>query len=139
MAREAYPALSAGLLASHLHLDPFPPLSTPVWGFLVRLIGAIFGRHVVGVLNFINVVFAALCLSLLYLIIVKASRQQIIKQNERQRVIEKSNRFSGLVAVGVLAFCPPFWFIATRAHPAAFDLLILMKIFMINFVLIMMI
>lgn len=128
LARAAVVGESAGLLSLHLRLHKFPPMSHFVWGWLIRAVFAIFGKHAALVANGVNALFAALSLTLLYQLVVRVPRDRTAEENEARVPWEPLQCFSGIVAVLFLAVCMPFWIIATRAHPAALDLLLLLTL-----------
>lgn len=128
MARAAVVGESASLVALHQRLHKFPPMSHFLWGWLIRAIFAVFGKHAALVANGINAMIAALSLTLLYQLVVRVPRDRTAEENEARVPWEPLQCISGIVAVLFLALCMPFWIIATRAYPAALDLFLLLLV-----------
>lgn len=124
-----YPGVgeSASALATHLQLHKFPPLSHFLWGWLVRSISLIVGNsRTVLALNALSAVFGALSLWLLYVLMIRVPRDRTAEEAEARFPWEPVQCITGIVAVLFLASSMPFWIISNRAHPAAFDIFLLL-------------
>jgi tetratricopeptide (TPR) repeat protein len=117
---------SASFLALHLNLHKFPSLSHFVWGWLVRSVAAIAGSQTVFVLNVLSALFGALSLWLLYVLMIRVPRDRTAEEAEARFPWEPVQCISAIVAVLFLGFCMPFWVVSTRAHPASFDVFLLL-------------
>ena len=121
-----FPGDPARQVALHAGLDPFPPMANPVWGRVVKLF-ALF--PFAGLLRRLNV-FSALCgagsVWLVYSLLSRVRHDRTAEEWEARVPPAAPQAFSGLLAGLVLAFCTPFWYVSTRAHPAAFDVFLLL-------------
>lgn len=120
---------SASLLASHLGLQPFPPMVNHVWGWMVSLFAAIpIGPMAVRV-NLLGAVCSAASVWLLFHIMMRLTYSETFKQRIPLKTSERSQLFAAVVASLALMTAIPFWVVATRAHPLAFDLMLLLLSF----------
>ncbi len=124
--RNAVVGESASALATHLQLHKFPPLSRFVWGWIVRAVSVVMGQQTVLALNVLSAVFGALSLWLLYVLMIRVPRDRTAEEAEARFPWEPVQCISGIAAVLFLGLCMPFWIVSTRAHPASFDLLLLL-------------
>ncbi|MBP7829355.1 MAG: tetratricopeptide repeat protein [Kiritimatiellae bacterium] len=122
----AFPGDPAHQVAMHSGLDPFPPMANPVWGRVVKFLGLF---PFAGLLRRLNL-FSALCgagsVWLLYSLLSRVRHDRTAEEWEARVPPAAPQAFSGLVAALALAFSAPFWFVSTRAHPAAFDVFLLL-------------
>lgn len=120
LCRFAYPGESAQYLALHAGLDPVGTLHDPVWGTIVRGVFRLAGPLAVPVLNALGIPIAIFTLLLVFFLVVRmpqeASGQGSLEQERRR--LAQSRLVSGSVAFVFLGSSAPFWFVATRAHPA---------------------
>lgn len=126
LSRTAAPGESARLMVQHLGLDPFPPLSHPLYSLAVRLINLIPLFDVALRLNFFSALCGAGSIWLLYGIVSRIPHNRTAEEVESRFPADAPATISGLVAGLYLAFCVPFWIVSTRAHTAAFDLFLLL-------------
>ncbi|HDL77375.1 MAG TPA: DUF2723 domain-containing protein, partial [Lentisphaerae bacterium] len=117
---------SADYLAGFARLDPFPPMSHFLWGYVVALL-----RHLpVKSLAWSGNVFSAVCgAGVVVLVFLLTSRIPHDRNREEVEATFNHNAvglLSGLFGAGLCLTSIPFWQVATRAHPATFDLLILL-------------
>lgn len=117
---------SASYLALHLNLHKFPPLSHFVWGWMVQAIARMAGPYAVALLNLLSAVFGALSLALLYALMIRVPRDRTAEEAEARFPWEPVQCISAIVAVLFLALSMPFWVVSTRAHPASFDVFLLL-------------
>lgn len=127
MCRRAFPGESARLIVQHLGLDPFPPISHPLWKLAVSLLQRIPGGDVVFRLNLFSVVCGTLCVGLVYWLVSAIRHDRTLEETHGAVNMEMAQWISGLAAGLFLASCGPFWFVSTRAHTATFDILILLS------------
>lgn len=115
------PEISAPLLAQLLHLAPFPSMEYPVWSWVVRFLAglnvAVFPRT----LNIFSALCGAFAALLLYRLIAAS-----LRSSEVRAAVPWLAVASGLAASGFLVVCVPFWMVSNRAHPASFDLVLLL-------------
>ncbi|MCO6400681.1 MAG: tetratricopeptide repeat protein [Verrucomicrobia bacterium] len=123
------PGQSASVVAAHLGVDPFPPLVNHVWGWVVRLLAAV----PVGPLAVRIHLFGAICCSasiwLLFQIMVRLGLPAAFEKGMSPSRVARVRVFSATAACLALATAIPFWMVATRAHPLAFDLMLLLAAF----------
>lgn len=124
LSRAFYPVESTNYLAVHLGLWPFPPLSHALWGACIKVLNLLPGGAVV--FNAFSSVCAALSLMLLFLLTVRLSYNGLPERYRDPSVLRRARLIAGFAASAVLGLSVPFWFTATRAHVAAFDLLLLL-------------
>ncbi len=122
----AFPGVSATLVVSHLGLYPQLSPASPLWSLVARGLAGVSGDQAVQVLNLLSAVSAAGAVWLLYSLM----RRGIVFFMDEYQVTAGRRRAASLVA-GIasalfLAFCMPFWSVATRAHTAAFDVLLVL-------------
>lgn len=122
----AFPGVSSMLVVSHLGLYPQLSPASPLWSLLARGLAAVAGGHAVQVLNLLSAVCAAGAVWLLFSLM----RHGIVFFMDEYQVTAGRRRAASLLAGSAaalfLAFCPPFWGVATRAHTAAFDVLLVL-------------
>ena len=122
----AFPQASAMLVVSHLGLYPQLSPASPLWSLVARALASVSGAHAVQVLNLLSAVCASGAVWLLYSLM---WRGIVFFMDEYQVTVGRRRAVSLLAGVSAalfLAFCMPFWSVATRAHTAAFDLLLVL-------------
>ncbi len=124
-APDIFPGDSASLVAQHAGIDPFAPLSHILWGW----IGNIFALIPLGALGFRWNLFSAVSgaascglITLLAIRMVEAGSNPVTMA---RHPLELRN-LAGLTAGLLLVFCMPFRIASTIAHPATFELLLLL-------------
>ncbi len=122
----AVPGRSAALVASHMGLTPHFYPSSPVWTAIVYLVRLLTGSSFIHALNLLSAFFAAAAVGVLY----NLMREGVLIYSDELAHAESERRLAAIIAGGAsalcLAFCIPFWMVANRAHPAAFDILLLL-------------
>ncbi|HPF98605.1 MAG TPA: tetratricopeptide repeat protein [Kiritimatiellia bacterium] len=126
LSRTAAPGESARLMVQHLGLDPFPPMSHPLYFLAVRLLGVIPIFDIALRLNFFSALCGAGAVWLLYGIVSRIPHNRTAEEVESRFPADAPATISGLVAGLYLALCVPFWIVSTRAHTAAFDVFLLL-------------
>ena len=126
LARDAVVGEPARLIVQHTGLDPFPPLSHFLWGWLAQSVSIFTGSYSILFLNFLSAVFGSLSIYFLYEIVVRMPHDRTAEEVESRFPAAPVQAISALVAALVLAFCMPFWIISTRAHTASFDVFLLL-------------
>lgn len=119
--RHAVPDASVVWVAQHLQLTPFPPVSHPLWSWCIRALAAVSGPSFPLVLNLFSACCGALAVGLLFRLV-----GGLRLEAEVERHAPLLAPAAGLVAALALATCIPFWIVSNRAHPASFDLAILL-------------
>ncbi len=122
----AFPGDPSHQVAMHAGLDPFPPLANPLWGRVVRFLGLFHFAGLVRRLNFFSAFCGAGSVWLLYDLLKRITHNRTAEEFEARVPPEPAQAFSALVGGLFLAFSAPFWFVSTRAHPAAFDVFLLL-------------
>ena len=125
LAPGAFPGAPASLVVSHTGLDPFPAMSHPLWGFVVRLLALLPG-DIVWKLGIFSAACGAGAVWLFYLIVSRIPHDRTTEEREARFPPAVAGAVSGASAALALAFCAPFWFVANRAHTHAFDALLLL-------------
>lgn len=122
----AFPGKPASLLCEYTGLIPAMSPEHPLYGAIASLLtfggvaGAIFR------LNFFSVLCGTLCVWMLYEV-VYASVLLCIDEEDRDVPAARVAAVVGSVTAALaLAFSLPFWTVATRAHSAAFDVMLLL-------------
>jgi len=123
----AFPGPSSALVVSLLGLFPTLTPASPLWMLAARgLVGVAGSDHAVQALN----VFSALCASGAVWLLYSLMRHGIFFFTDEYLVSLGRRRLAsmaaGIAAALFFAFCLPFWNVATRAHNAAFDTLLLL-------------
>jgi tetratricopeptide (TPR) repeat protein len=125
LAPDLFPGDSALLVAQHAGIDVFAPLSHILWGWM----GNLFGMLPLGTLGFRWNLLSAVCgagscglLVLLTCNLAYATKQwKAFVSSPREM-----SHIAGLTAGLLLVFCLPFQIASTIAHPATFELLVLL-------------
>ncbi len=125
LSRGAFPGLSAMLIAGHLGWNPFPMLANPLWGLVARALAALPAANTALVLNIFSALCAAAVVALFFLFMAGWPYFQLPERYRRAAVKSMGQWLAAVVATVALATSVPFWYVATRAHAAAFDLLLL--------------
>lgn len=124
---------SASLVSSHLGLQPFPPMVNHVWGWVIRLVAAIPVGPMAVRVNLVGAVCSAASVWLIFQIMMRLRYSDMFQQRLPTETVKRSQWFSALVAGLALMTAIPFWIVATRAHPLAFDLMLLLLSFHLLF------
>lgn len=119
------PALgeSADYVAGFAGLDPFPPLSHFLWGYVIRILNVLPGPSLAWWGNLFSVLCGAAVVYLVFYLVTEIPHRCTREETEATFDPGKAALLSGLVAAGLTLTAIPFWIVATRAHPATFDLL----------------
>lgn len=114
-------------LYSVLGLDPFRPLSRPVWQLLMSGLGAATGAQVGVAAAVLNAVFGALAVVLVYHLGYRLRRPPaLVRTPAEAQAVARTRRVAGLVSGGFLIAAAPVMVVATRVHPLALDLCLLL-------------
>jgi len=122
----AAPGDSANYLAGFAGLDPFPPMSHFLWGYLVRLLQWLPGPTLAWWANLLSVLCGAGCVALLFYLVSRIPHVLSREESEAYFDRNRAGLLSAAVASGLALTAVPFWLVGTRAHPALFDLLLLL-------------
>lgn len=124
-----FPGISAANVAAHLGLNPFPPLVNHVWGWIIKAIAALPLGALALRVHLVGAICSAVSVWLLYQIMLRVRRPPTFERGIPRAVADRVRVFSAAVAGLVLATAIPFWMAATRAHPLAFDLMLMLLAF----------
>lgn len=125
LSRGPYPGESASLMAVEVGLNPLGSSGHLLWSWVINLaeklpLGSLSFR-----LNLMSAVFAAGAVGLFFRILADAVWMVIPVDNLNARAANRSSLLAGLAGSVALMGAMPFWYAATRFHPATFDLLVL--------------
>ncbi|HMP76935.1 MAG TPA: tetratricopeptide repeat protein [Kiritimatiellia bacterium] len=123
------PGASSSYVASHLGVHPFPPLVNHVWGWMIRLFAAVPVGELAVRVHLFGAICSAASVWLLFQIMMRLRRPRTFEEGMPRAASERVRLFSAIVAALALALAIPFWMAATRAHPLAFDLSLLLLAF----------
>jgi len=126
LSRGAYPGLSASLIVQYTGLFPLTSPFYPLWGSLVRFLSWIPLGGLAFRLNALSMVCGAVAVWFLYEVVSGAVYAAVRIHEKNRRRVTVASMLAGAAASVFLAFCIPFWMVSTRAHPAAFDVLLLL-------------
>ena len=117
----AYLQESAVHIARHAGLDPFVNVGNMLWGVVLKT-ALVFPVGTIAVkANFMSAVFGAGCVALLFFVVTRFRHDHSNEEGLYNYPSRTIGLFSGLAAALFLAVSPPFWFVATRAHPFPFQ------------------
>lgn len=125
----AYPGESSRTIVQYSGLDPFPALAHPVYSLAAQVLAAIPLGALEVRLNVFNAICAALCAWLVYLIGSRIPHDRTFEEVMARFSAPFVQTFSGVVSALLFAFAIPIWIVATRAHTASLDLLLLLSSF----------
>ncbi len=129
----AYPGESSSLIMEYTGIFPKFLPTHPLWAGLVWMVSYVPIGGIATRLNVLSAICGAGVVWLVYELMQSVVSNLItLDVNNIKRNILAS-RLSGLVSALFMAFCIPFWMLATRAHTASFDLLLMLlclKLFM---------
>jgi len=121
----AYFGRPASLTAQTLNLVPEYVANQPLWKMVAGALTALPGDPVF-LLNLFSALCGALCVALMYGLIRHAVGQAIDTAIIDEKRAVTAARLGGVAAATALAGSVPFWIVATRAHTAAFHLLLIL-------------
>jgi tetratricopeptide (TPR) repeat protein len=131
LARWAAPGESAQLIAQHTGLDPIPPLGQPLWGWLVRLFAAIPAGDFVTRINAFSALCGAGAVWAMYALVAAIPHNRTYEEKRTSIRPAVLRSLSGLTAAVLLATTQVFWMVSTRAHPSAFNTLLMLSVFLL--------
>lgn len=126
LCRSPFPGESARMIVQHAGLDPFPPMSHPLWTVLVRAVALVPLATLTVRVNFLSAVFGAIAVGLIYRIVSKIPHNRTTEEIEAHFPAGPVEALSGMAAALFLAVCTPFWVASTQARPATFDVCLLL-------------
>ncbi len=119
----AFPDQWSSALYSIMGLDPFRPLSKPLWQLVMAFLGQVTGASVLSAANLFSAVMGSLSVWLVFQLGVRIRRRpKIIRMEEDVRRFDQARLVSGLVAALFLAVSAPMIAVSTRLHPFSLDL-----------------
>ncbi|MDP6523211.1 MAG: tetratricopeptide repeat protein [Kiritimatiellia bacterium] len=118
LCREAYPGTPADLIVSCSGLFPKMTPLNPLWHVLIRISSKLAFLGTPLAVNILGAVLSAISVGLVYLIVETIVTSLGKGHTRHVRRVAIAARLAGLLAAFALAFCVPFWAIATRGHPA---------------------
>jgi len=125
LAPDIFPGDSASLVAQHAGIDVFAPLSHILWGW----VGNLFGLLPVGTWGFRWNLLSAVCGAGSCGMLVLLTCELTLGTKQWKTIVNsprEMTHIAGLTAGLLLAFCLPFQIASTIAHPATFELLLLL-------------
>jgi tetratricopeptide (TPR) repeat protein len=126
MARAPYPNEWAGALLSILGQDPFRPLSHPVWQLLMSAFQSLPGAGLLQAGHVVSAVTGALAVWLIYQVALLLQKESKSDSGVERARTDRSRGVTALVSALYLAVSLPMLVVATRAHPLALDLALLL-------------
>lgn len=123
LSRGAYPGESASLMATELGLNPLGSSPHLIWSWVVDLVAKVPLGSLIFRLNLLSAVCAAAVIGLFFRILADAVWAVIPVTDQNAGVANRASLWAGLVGSVALMGALPFWYVANRFHPAAFDLL----------------
>ncbi len=121
----AYLGWSANLIAQRLGLALDLTPNQPLWKMLAGLLAGVAGDAAIR-LNLFSALCGAASVGLLYALVKHTVERSINVTVIDERRAAVAARLAGLVSALALAFSTPFWVVSTRAHTAAFHVLLLL-------------
>ncbi|MEM7395247.1 MAG: DUF2723 domain-containing protein, partial [Verrucomicrobiota bacterium] len=122
---DAFPGESARSIVRHTGLDPFPPMTNPIWTLFVRLIEVIPGGSLAFRLNLFSAVCGALSVWAVFWVSV-LTIPWLKPTGRGSGEWDAVSMLTGWTAGLFLMFCIPFWVMSTRAFPLSLDILLLL-------------
>ncbi len=126
LSRGAYPGESAGLMATELGLNPLGSSGHLLWGWVADLVAKVPIGSVIYRLNLLSAVCAATVIGLFFRLLADVVWSVIPVTDLNVRAANRASLWAGVVGSVALMGAMPFWYVANRFHPAAFDLLLLL-------------
>lgn len=114
------PEISASWLVQMLHIAPFPSMEYPVWSWIARSLAHLTPAHFARSLNLFSAVCGAGSVALVYLMLLSGVRSKATAQSNPWIKILAAGAGAGFLMTSI-----PVWLVSNRAHPASFDLLLL--------------
>jgi predicted Zn-dependent protease len=126
LSRGAYPGESAGLMTTELGLNPLGTSSHLLWSWVVAGVGKLPLGPLIYRLNLLSAVCAAATVALFFRVLADVIWTMIPVTDQNAGVASRASLWAGVVGSVALMGSMPFWYVANRFHPAAFDLLLLL-------------
>lgn len=122
----AFPGPSAKHIADHLWLEPFPPMSNPVWGWLVELFSRLpIAASLAARINVLNAVCGAACVAFVYVILSRLPASVgPMPVEDRRHVVTPIRAIVSSIGALYFALAVPTWVASTRADPVLWGLLL---------------
>ncbi len=137
LCRFGYPIQSAEHVAHGLGLSPFPGIRNAIWNHLLNLavklpIGSV---SVAVKANLLSMALGAVAVGLLAYVVAALRHNRSPEELGPEARGGAAHLISGFAAAGFLALSTPFWFVSTRANPAALHavLILLPLVLLIRF------
>ena len=122
----AYPGSPAAFAVRCTGCAPYSPYSHGLWTYVASWLAILpFGTLVLK-LSALSALCGALTVYLMYAIHVRIKHDKSTEETLSQFNPAAPQLITGLVAAAVLAVSIPFWVVANRPHPLAFDVLLLL-------------
>lgn len=118
------PSVSAPLLNELLHTTPFPGAEYPVWSWLARGLAGLNPASFPLTLNLFSALCGAVSVMLMYRLIAANVRTHALGD-----ALPRIAVLAGLTAAAFFLVSTPIWLVSNRAHPASFDLVLLLGSF----------
>ncbi|MCO5061955.1 MAG: DUF2723 domain-containing protein [Kiritimatiellae bacterium] len=114
-------SLSAPWLLSALRIAPFPSMEYPLWSWIARFLAGADTADFARTLNVFSAICGAIAVGLMYRL-----TESSLRSSEIRSTMPALPMVSGLAAALFLMLSIPIWMVSNRAHPAAFDLVLLL-------------
>ncbi|HMO05587.1 MAG TPA: tetratricopeptide repeat protein [Kiritimatiellia bacterium] len=122
-----FPNEWSSALYSILGMDPFRPLTRPVWQFLMSTLGGLPGSRILPAAHLLSAFWGALCVGLMYLVALRLRRAPVLSVTSAGlEQVQRTRRVSAMASAGFLAVSAPLLIVATRIHPYGFNLALLL-------------
>jgi tetratricopeptide (TPR) repeat protein len=123
----AFPDVWSSALYSILGLDPFRPLSNPLWQLLMAAIGRVAGPAALPAANAFSMVMGALSVWLVFQIGLRfRAKPRLLRSEEDLRRFERARWVAGAVSAVFLAVSAPMLVVSSRLHPYSLGLALLL-------------
>lgn len=122
----AFPGQSARYIADHLWLEPFPPMSNPVWGWLVELFSRLpLASSIAARVNVLNAACGSLSVLLVYLVLSRMPASLgTLPAEGRRHVVTPVRAIVSSIGALYYALAVPTWVASTRADPVLWGIVL---------------
>jgi len=126
LSRGAYPGESASLMVTELGINPMGSSVHLLWSWLIDVVARLPLGSLVYRLNLLSALCAATVVGLFFRILADVIWSVIPVTEHNVGAANRASLWAGVVGSVALMGAMPFWYVANRFHPAAFDLLLLL-------------
>ena len=126
LSRGAYPGESASFMTTELGINPLGSSSHLLWSWVVDLVVKLPLGPLTYRLNLLSAICASIVVGIFFRVVRDVVWSLIPVNDQNAAVAGRAARWAGVVGSVALMGSMPFWYVANRFHPAAFDLLLLL-------------